>query len=398
MSGMSKAKKIWLSALVMAHTLLLIFATYLWLNLPFTYDNESAIISWSSIIKNVVLGLEAKPAKEDFLLINTAYEKAFIPKLDEFGFELGRETITDRQSLAVFFQKASSKNQHQFIVCDVFLESPSEHDSLLLASVRATKNIRFPYHREGGEFLSPIIPVPVAFSDYDTDFGNFLKYSYLQFDTCRSMALEMYTKIDKAEYNKRGIFYTKNGDLALNSFIIEFPIRQFDIFRDDTLGYNSMHLSNFLSLPDELAYETLKDKIVVVGDFLEADMHQTIYGTTAGPLIHLDAYLNLKQNRNNLPVWFFLYLFIFYALFSYTLLFSTSLFTIGWVKKIQVSKWGGFIVDYLKYAFFLLLMSVVSFLIFDVHLNVLVLSLYFSLAEYGIEFVNKRLDRKTETV
>jgi hypothetical protein len=398
MSGMRKAKKIGLSALVLAHTLLLIFATYLWLNLPYTYENESAIISWSSIIKNVVLGLEEKPAKNDFLLINTAYEKAFIPKLDEFGFELGKETITDRESLAAFFQKAAVKNHHQFIVCDVFLESPSEHDSLLLASVQATKNIRFPYHREGGEFLSPTIPVPVAFSDYDTDFGSFLKYSYLQFDTCRSMALEMYTTMDKAEYNKRGILYTKNGDIALNSFIIEFPIRQFDIFRDDTLGYNSMHLSNFLSLPDELAHETLKDKIVVVGDFLEADMHQTIYGTTAGPLIHLDAYLNLKQNRNNLPIWFFLYLLLFYALFSYTLLFSTSLFTVGWLKRMQESKWGGFIFDYLKYAFFLLLMSVVSFLIFDVHLNVLVLSLYFSLAEYGIEFVNKRLDRKTETV
>jgi CHASE2 domain len=382
--------------LVLVHTLALMLGSYLWLNLPFTYENESAIIAWSSIIKNVVLGLEEKPDKNDYLLINTAYEKTLIPKQDEFGFDIGSETITNRESLATFFQKAAIKNQHKFIVCDVFLESPSGHDSLLLASVQVAKNVRFPYHREAGEFLKPIVPVPVAFSDYDTDFGNFLKYSYLQFDTCRSVALEMYNAMDDSSYKKRGIFYTKNGSLALNSFIIEFPIRQFDIFRDDTLGYNSMHLANFLSLPEELAHETLKGKIVVVGDFLENDMHQTIYGTTAGPLIHLDAYLNLKQNRNNLPIWFFFYLFIFYALFSYTLVFSTSLFTISWIKKIQNNKWGGFIVDYLKYAFFLLLMSVVSFLIFDVHLNVLILSLYFSLAEYGIEFVNKWLNRKSE--
>lgn len=396
MAEFQKRKKGWLAVVVIGHTVALIFATYLWLNMPFTYENESAIISGSSIMKNVILGLEEKPGKEDFLLINTAYEKTFIPKLDAFGFELGKETITDRQSLAMFFEKAAAKNHHRFIVCDVFLESATDHDSVLLKSVQATKNVRFPYHREAGEFLMPVIPVPTAFSDYDTDFGNFLKYSFLQFDTCRSMALEMYSAIDKADYTKRGFFYFKNGGLALNSFILEFPIRQFDIFRDDTLGYNSMHMANFLSLPDELAYETLKDKIVVVGDFLEADMHQTIYGTTAGPLIHLDAYLNLKQNRNNLPIWFFLYLFFFYMLFSYTLLFNTSLFTIKWLSKIQTSRWGGFIVDYLKYAFFLLLMSVVSFLLFDVHLNVLILSLYFSVAEYGIEFVNKRHDPKAE--
>jgi hypothetical protein len=207
------------------------------------------------------------------------------------------------------------------------------------------------------------------------------------------MALEMYAAIDQAEYKKQGIFYTKNGSLALNSFIIEFPIRQFDIFRDDTLGYNSMHLANFLELPDELAYEALKDKIIVVGDFLEDDMHQTIYGTTAGPLIHLDAYLNLKQNRNNLPVFFFAYLFIFYCIFSYVLIFNSRAFSFGWTRKLQSSKVGGFLFDYLKYAFFLLLMSVVSFLIFDVHLNVLIVSLYFSLAEYGIEFVNKRKNK-----
>ena len=48
--------------LVLAHTLALIWATYYWLNLPYTYENEGKIISWSSIIKNIVLGLEDKPA------------------------------------------------------------------------------------------------------------------------------------------------------------------------------------------------------------------------------------------------------------------------------------------------------------------------------------------------
>ncbi len=380
--------------LVVVHAFMLMFGTYQWLNLPFTYENESAIISWTSIIKNVVLGFEAKPPKEDFLLINTSYQKAIIPKLDEFGFELGTEAITDRKSLAEFFKKASVFNHHQFIVCDVFLENASPDDSLLLASVRSVKNVRFPYHRQNKEFSKPVIPVPVAFSDYDSDFGNFLKYTFLQFDTCKTMALEMYQTIDKGSYKKESWYYKRNNSIALNSFIIEFPIRQFDIFRDDTLGYNSMHLQNFLSLPDSLAIETLKNKIVVLGDFLEDDMHQTIYGTTAGPLIQLDAYLNLKQNRNILSGWLILYLFISYLIFSYALFFNSQIFSFAWTTKLQQSKMGGFLFDYVKFAFCLLLMSVLSFLLFGVHLNVLVISLYFSLVEYGIEFTKKHLDRR----
>lgn len=382
--------------LVLVHTLALIWATYHWLNLPYTYENEGVIISWSSIIKNIVLGLEDKPPKENFLFINTSYEKALLPKLDEYGFELGTEPITNRQSLAEFFRRASLFNHHQFIVCDIFLENKSGQDSFLLSTVQATKYVRFPYHRQNGEFVKPIIPVPMAFSDYDSDFGNFLKYSFLQYDTCRTMALEMYQTLDKGKYKKNFWGYWKDGSLALNSFIIEFPIRQFDIFRNDTLGYNSMHLLDFLSQPDSMAAELLKNKIVVLGDFLESDMHQTIYGTTAGPLIHLDAYLNLKQNRNNLSVWFFLYLFVFHFMFSYVLFFDSKIFSFGWAMKLKHSRWGGFLFDYLKYAFFLLLMSVVSFLLFDVHLNVLVISLYFSLVEYGIEFVEYRKKLKTQ--
>ncbi len=386
-----KSKTKWLLlTVVFVHTLLLMLVTYLWLNLPYTYENEGVIISWSSIIKNVILGFEDKPPKEDFLLINTSYEKTLIPKLDEYGFDVGTEPITNRKSLAEFFQKASLNNHHRFIVCDIFLQGENEFDSLLLASVQSTKNVRFPFHRENGEFVKPHLPVPMAFSDYTSDFGNFLKYSFQQFDTCRSVALEMFTIMDGGKYEKSGWFFYQNNHIALNSFIIEFPIRQFDIFRDDTLGYNSMHLLNFLSLPDSMAAATLKNKIIILGDFMENDMHQTIYGTTAGPLIHLDAYLNMHQNRNQLSIWFFIYLFIFFFIFSYILFFNSQVFSFAWTQKLQQSRVGGFLFDYLKYAFFLMLMSVVSFLLFDVHLNVLIISLYFSLAEYGIEFVRKR--------
>lgn len=338
----------------------------------------------------MIFGLEEKPSRKDFLLINVSYEKALNPKLDEFGFSIGNEAITNRESLAKLFEKTSAFNNHTYIVCDVFLEQSSPADSLLLQNVQRTSNIVFPFHAVEGVMTMPVIKVPTAFSDYDSDFGNFLKYKFIQYDTCSTIALKMYKDIHHASYTSGLLFDRKNDHRALKSFIIEFPIRQYDIFRDDTLGYHSFHLGNLLELPDPLLRDILKDKIIVVGDFLEEDLHQTIYGTTAGPLIHLNAYLNLRDNKNNLSGWFFLYLFSCYLLFSYVLIRNVSLVHLRVIQWIQKSKAGSFIFDYLKYAFFLLIMSIVSYLVFGIHLNILIMSLYFSLAEYVIEYIDSK--------
>ncbi|MBL7873873.1 MAG: hypothetical protein JNM78_19825 [Cyclobacteriaceae bacterium] len=384
-------KKVGFFLLVLLHTVLLVVLSLLWLNFSFTYDNESTIISAVSIAKTVLFKIEAKPSKNDFLLINVSYQKTLIPKLDHYGFEIGNEAITDRVSLAALFEKTSSFNNHRYLVCDIFLDQPSPADSVLLHHVRRTKNILFPYHRQDGKFLRPIIPIPQALSDYDSDFGSFLKYSYLQYDTCQTIALKMYLDLHRGIYKKSGWFYKKNGRLVLNSFILEFPIRQYDIFREDTVGYNSIHLTNFLSLPDPLMEEMLKNKIVVIGDFLETDLHQTIYGANAGPLIHLNAYLNLRENKNMLTPWFFIYIFSAFYVFSFFLFKKNKVSTLKWIRKIQSSKLGGFLFDYLKYALFLLLMSITSYLIFGIHLNILIISLYFSIAEYLIEYYYKNV-------
>ena len=366
----------------------------MWLNLPFTYDNESTIISTVSIVKNIFFNIEDKPSKNDFLLINVSYQKTLIPKLDAYGFEIGNEAITDRASLASLFEKLSLHNNHRYLVFDVFLDQPSPADSLVLYYAKKTKNIVLPYHRQDGEFLKPVLPLPQALSDYDSDFGDFIKYSYLQYDTCQTIALKMYLDLHGGTYIKRGLLYSKNGQGVLNSFITEFPIRQHDIFREDTLGYNSIHIANFLALPISFIKDMVKNKIVVVGDFLEADLHQTIYGSNAGPLIHLNAYLNLRDNKNSVSVWFYLYMLISYLAFSFFLFKKTSVSTLKWVDKIQRSKLGGFVFDYLKYALFLLVMSVISYLIFGIHLNILILSLYFSIAEYASEYYYKKIEHK----
>jgi hypothetical protein len=380
---------VWFS-LILAHTFLLIVVSYFWLQLPYTYDNEASLISLTATIKNIALGLEDKPDRENFLFINTSYEKSLAPKLDEYGFIIGNEAITNRESLTRFFAIAAARNHHAFIFCDIFLRDSTEYDSLLQMKINSAGNILFPYHRENNNFIMPVIKVHSALSDYQSDFGNFVKYEYLQHDTCKSVAHEMFAALYGKTLRKQGFFYFNGTQPVLNSIIIDFPIRQFDVFREDTLGYNSIHLGDFLSLPEANAADMLKGKIVIIGDFLENDMHETLYGATAGPLIHLNAFLNLEDKRNQPGFFFLLYLFVIYFAFSVSLFSPGRKFSFTWLERIQDSRYGGVIVDYLKYAFFLLAMSVVSYLIFGIHLNILIISLYISLIENLIEFVYTR--------
>jgi len=374
---------------------MLLLLTFLWLNLPYTYDYEFNLLSRVSIFKNIVLGAETKPDSRNFLFVNISYEKKLVEKLDDYGFPIGNEAITDRSRLATFFQKAAHANGHRFIVCDVFADVPYEDDSLLSNSVKSAKNVVFPYHYIDNEFIKPVVDVPSALGDYSSDFGTFVKYSYVQHDTCASIALDMYRRIDGGNFESGPLISRLNGMPALNSFIIEFPIRQYDIFTNDTTGYSSMHMQDLLSLPDSMIDATLKDRIVIVGDFLEGDRHQTMYGDTAGPLIHLNAYLSLRSEANRLTFFFLLYVFVCLLFFSVRLFYRDSFKTFDWIARLKNSKYGGFIFDYLEFALFLAIMSALSYVIFGIHLNVLVMSLYFSVVDNVLEYLKDRKSART---
>ena len=383
-------KKFTSYVLLVAHALFLLILSFVLLSLPYTYENEASIISWVSVTKNTLFGLETKPDPKEFLLVNVAYQKKLLPRVDEFGFEIGNEALTDRQRLAELFQKTATYNNHKFIFCDVFLDTPTPDDSILETSVHDTRRILFPYHRVDGEFVKPVVDVPYAFSDYESDFGTFLKYSYIQYDTCRTVARKIHESLSKESFDKGLLFHRRNGHPILNSFILEFPVRQYDIFRNDTLGYSSIHLQNLLELPDDMIRETLADKLIIIGDFLESDLHTTIYGTTAGPLIHLNAYLNLRDHRNDVSLLFIVYLFLVNLAISFWLFFPGKIGSFQWFARIQNSKIGGFIVDYVKYASFLLLASVLSYIIFGIHLNILIISLYITIVENGMQYLAER--------
>jgi hypothetical protein len=377
----------------------MMFLSYIWLNRPYSYDWESNIVQINNIVKNIILGLEDKPSKDSLLFVNVSYDKMLIPRYDTDGFESGKIAITDRAALIKFLGTINESPNYKFIILDIFFEDSTSLDSILQVQVKKSRNLILPYHLDGGETtLTNRIHGWNGLADYDSDFGTFLKYTYLQKDTFSTVPLMLYQKFNKGYINKSGPFYTSQGHLALDAVTLDFPVRKYNVFTNDSLGYNSVHLCDLATLPPAFIKELTKNKIIVIGDFLDRDIHPTPYGDMAGPLIQLNAYLALA-NGDHLLTWpLLIFIFINYLIISWFLFSQNVFFTNKWLEKMKASRIGSIIYDFIKYAFFLILINIFGYLLFDVHLNVLIIGIYIVAIEYIIIWINSISDKKVNKI
>ncbi len=389
-----KKNKLIFVFILIVHALWMMFLSYLWVNTAYSYESESKIMAFTSILKNVTLRMDNKPSKDSLLFINISYDKMLLSLYDSNGFESGKIAVTDRAALIKFIETINLNPNYKFILLDIFFEDSTSFDSLLLANLQKTRGLILPYHLDGGDIpLKSHIKNWSGLADYNSDFGNFLKYSYLQKDTCRTVPLLLYEKYNDGYINKWGPFYTSQGSLALNAVALDFPIRSYDIFTDDSIGYNSTNLYELINLPGPFIKDLTKNKIIIIGDFKDRDIHPTLYGNMAGPLIQLNAYLTLASGGHLLSWSLMIFIFINYIIISWFLFSGKVLIQNKWIEKIQRSKMG-IVYDFFKYAFFLILINIFSYLVFDVHLNVLLIGIYIVAVEYILIWINSFSDKK----
>ncbi len=387
---MSKNKGLYFIAIIL-HTIWMMFLSYVWLNMPYSYESESKIMTVTNILKNVVLGAEDKPHKDSLLFVNVSYDKVLIPRYDSEGFESGNVAVTDRAALTRFLAMINEGEPGRLILCDIFFEDSTAFDSALQAQVDRCKALILPYHYDGGDRqLKSYIKGWSGLADYDADFGTFLKYSYLQHDTCRTVPLLLYERFNRGSLDRSGPFYTSAGHLALNALALDFSVRPYDIFSADGSGYSSVHLSEILNAPPEFVKSLTRNRIIVIGDFTDRDLHPTLYGTIPGPLIQLNAYLALV-NGDHLLTWpLLIFVFLCYGIISWFLFSGNVFLSNPWLERFRNSKWGGVVYDFMKYALVLVLINIFSYLLFDVHMNVLIMGVYIVIVEYVINWMRQK--------
>jgi hypothetical protein len=154
-----------------------------------------------------------------------------------------------------------------------------------------------------------------------------------------------------------------------------------------------------LLLGEENIRELTKNRIILIGDFIFSDNLETYIGEISGPLILLNAFLAL-ENRDMVISWsFILYLIICFYLVT-LIIYNPDDFFEKFIRNnlkftgLASNLTKGFIV-----VFLLSVISILSYFIFRLHINILVISLYVYALDYGVMVMDKkRKDKKKLSV
>ena len=167
---------------------------------------------------------------------------------------------------------------------------------------------------------------------------------------------------------------------------MDFHSRNYDLFLAKET-YKIDNLENILSgaMSEADVLESVKDRIIVIGDFSLYDTHQSIYGDTAGSLILLNTYLALKNGDNKVSIYFviFLYVSFFWASLEAC---KTRTASANTALRNKISNF----ISAIDYVFILVAASVISFFIFEIGLSILYLSFYLFALQNLLNFLRKR--------
>ena len=218
--------------------------------------------------------------------------------------------------------------------------------------------------------------------------GGFLKYT-LEEKKFKSIPLMMYEKINGKKFTKGKFFGAMGEKSVFNHFILNFRIRHYDLKQKT---YSLVNLGELLSMNPEQINEMVKNRIVVIGSFAKEDMHKTIYGDMPGALILLNVYLALVNQDNVVCTLFFIVLFVSYTITSFMAFYPLKLAEKGILKYFKEEKILKFIMGWLSFVLLLILISAVTYFMFNIHINILYLSIYLYALRKIMRFIYKRVN------
>lgn len=323
---------------------------------------------------------ENKPIPVKFALVNTGLDGVSV------STQGGHTTISDREKIAQFLNRADSLGTYKMIVLDlVFYDSfQTTADTILASAIERTPRVVCVKTRDmnGNEPRTLIddIDVKKAYNDYGFSFiqSGFTKYQYLQYGEHPSLALAMLEEItpESIRVRKFGPLYFHKGRLFRNSPVLPLRSNLCSYDMDGNFKFSGCSLGEgYLNEKDESFALDIQNEIIIIGDF-NNDVHDTYVGSVPGSLLTCEAYEYLLQGRTIYPWWMVILIIFVYASISFAITVNFK----GKVKmrlmKYQVIT---LVASYFSYSMLLSLISIVLYLRMNVILETAFASLIFSL-------------------
>ncbi|WP_299459214.1 hypothetical protein [uncultured Microscilla sp.] len=402
---MAKRKKMQGILWSLLHAAAMVLFTWGWLNFGPTSEDERILIRASTIAKRLLFNIDHdRPKRHELMFINVAHDLDLIPRPDGNGTNL----ITNRAALArvlEFFKQ--HPDYYKYIVCDIVFDQADESengplkDSLLRAAFANLPRVVCAAGTNGkGELSQGLFPGKKAAVEYRARQGSlFLKFRLYQGKN-KSLPLVMYEDIHQGKMTSHALGYTVNGSPSFNKMIIDFRVRQHQL--KDTSFYGGCYtlhtMGELIDLYefDTSIFEYMKKHrpIILIGDFTRADVHRTVVGQTAGTLILLNTYLGLVKGQSIISPFLVLLVWLGYFVLSYLTFYGLPFKTSNAWHRFSQTLAGKLIIEYISIALFLMLLTVLAYAFFQVHINILIIGVYIRLLYWTLGWRRRRKEQR----
>ncbi|MGB3467348.1 MAG: hypothetical protein WBA74_18840, partial [Cyclobacteriaceae bacterium] len=293
------------------------------------------------------------------------------------------------------FYRIMNQNNHPYrmMITDIFFADPSLDDEMLQAELTLLKNAFFSGHLDQNDEPMPsVFNAEYGISDYliANIFEGVYKGQLVFNDSLLHTSL---MAVDK-EAKPLGPFVRVKNQFVPNHFIINYSLLQNEMLNPEN-NYNPVNLGELLLLPEEEVRAFVEGKLVVLGDFRENDMHETVFEITAGPLILLNVYYQLLSGETVINLTFLLLIVISYFMLSMLVVLPEDP-----VRKYLVRKFGKtkviskLLSGITFYSVALTVLSFVLFFLFNIHINAFFIGLYCYLVDWLIYRSDEWLKKK----
>lgn len=311
--------------------------------------------------KALGLSTDMSSVPDRFLLINIGYDRQLAPVADEFGMPLGDTDVTHRDRLHYLLENLEGA-PYRAIVLDVAFDAalPADGDSALFGIINSLPRIVVPAHSDM-QMTRLISPEKFATSEYNINFNenNFVKYPYFDDNGRPSIALRAF--LSASGYN---------DDKYRVSDILSTPSLYLPLESDIDNPYDAQGNKTWLNLGadvidvysrDEL-HELASGRTVIIGDFTNADFHDTYVGNLSGAVIIMNAIMALEAGRRNINVWSAILAAIVYFMICYCLVSQRSVWD---MIKVRPSGIWRYMVSILGFSTALLALALVQYACFS---------------------------------
>lgn len=294
--------------------LFLVIACYIYWNSQFTFGSGDEEIERAALIKNV-LRHEAVLEDPRVLPVNVSYDQMMVPYADDWGIPAGDIAITDRGKLLRFCDSLAAWNNYRYILIDIDFGNglSSPYDSALFARIGGMRDIVVA--SSDPESTPEALASKAAPATYTVlnSGDSFMKYRYLLPGGRESIALRMWKDLTGGTFKKHWWGYSSNGKLCNASVI---PPMDYVVESDYSEDGEKLLYQLGTDIIDGIdgSAPLFNDRIILIGDWKENDMHDTIRHEQPGIAILYNAFLALKSGKHHVPFWILLLLFVLFTI------------------------------------------------------------------------------------